>query len=411
MAVADKIRILIADDDEEVRAGVARLLEIEDEGRMQVVGFADNGKSAVDQAMNLHPDVVLMDINMPIMNGIDATSQITSAAPDIGVIMLTVQDDPVYMQQAFRARAVDYMTKPFTSSELAESINRYISGRQPYMPPPPAPPQPVSGHVVGVLGFKGGTGKTTLAINLAVGLAMARKQVVLVDGDVLFGDVGIALNTRAPRSIVHLARVASEADEIDPEAMEAALVPHEAGLKLLLSPTNPDDAERISSEAMVNLLRFLRQQFEYVIVDTSCRVDEVLVGTVRAADRLIVVSHPSMSSLKDTRLIFRQLSGLEAMHKVTVALNQVDRSDQITPDQIANHLKVDIPIQVPADPTALNALNSGVALITLDPKRSPAIRPLMAMVQVVIGQCETVVEPAPLPRSLPVTSTLRRPVL
>ena len=408
--MVDKIRILIADDDAEMRDGLARLLEIEDEGRMVVVGFADNGKSAVDQAIGLHPDVVLMDINMPVMNGIDATSQITSAAPDIGVIMLTVQDDPIYIAQAFRARAVDYMTKPISSTELTESINRYIAGRQPYVPPPPAPPPPVTGHVVGVVGFKGGTGKTTLAINLAVGLAMGGKKAALVDADILFGDVGIALNTRAPRSIVQLARVASEADQMEQEALDAALVPHETGLKLLLAPTNPDDAEHISSEAMSNLLGYLRQQFEYVVVDTSCYPDETLLATVRAADRLIVVTQPSMSSLKDTRLMFRQLAAMDAMQKVIVALNQVERSNQITADQIANYLKLDIPIQVPADPTALNALNSGVALITLDPKRAPGIKPLLEMVQVVIAQCETAPEPAQ-PAVLPITGTFRRPTL
>lgn len=409
--MAEKIRILIVDDDEQVRDGLARLLEIEDEGRMEVVGFAEDGREAVNQAIQLHPDVVLMDINMPIMNGIEATSQITQVAPDIGVIMLTVQDDPIYIAQALRARAVDYMTKPVSSSELSDSIYRYMAGRQPYVAPPPPPPAPVTGHVVGVLGFKGGVGKTTLAVNLAVGLAKAKKKVVLVDSDILFGDVSISLNTRAQRSIVHLARVAADADQIEPDAMEAALVPHESGLKLLLSPTNLDDIEILSAGVVTNLLNFLKQQFEYVIVDTSCHLDEVLAATVRTSDRLIVVTQPSMSSLKDTRLMFHELDGMEAMHKVIVALNQVERTNQITPEQIANHLKVSIPIQIPNDPTALNALNSGVALITLDPKRSPGIKPLVDMVKVVMQQCESVGQPVRPPAGLPVTATLRRPTL
>jgi len=399
--MADKISLLIVDDDEQAREGVSNLLRIEFGDQVDVVGFAGNGADAIEQARALTPDLILMDVNMPGMNGIEATNQITQLMPNVGVIMLTAQDDSQYVKQAFHARAVDYVTKPVNPAELTGAISRFMAsfGTAAARPATPQPPVVqaaplVNGHLIGVLGFKGGTGKTTLAANLAVGLAKARKKVVLVDSDVLFGDVSITLNTRAQHSIMQMADMAADPDQMELDTVNAILVLHESGAKLLLAPSNPSESEPISSTVMTNLLEFLKQHFDYVVVDTSHALDETLLATVRTADRLLVVANATMSSLKDTRLLFAELDSLEAMGKVTLALNQVDRSNTITPDQIANHLRVPIAAQIPFDLTAVNALNSGVALITLDPKRAPSVKPLIDMVQVLVSQCESAGEPA-----------------
>src|SRR5678816_2532258 len=120
--MADKIRVLIVDDNDDTRDGTRRLLEYED--NIEIVGFADNGQSAVDQARELKPWVILMDINMPVMDGLTATEIIKGELPSTQIIVVSVQDDAHYMRQAFQKGAFDFVAKPITSAELAHAIER-----------------------------------------------------------------------------------------------------------------------------------------------------------------------------------------------------------------------------------------------------------------------------------------------
>lgn len=411
--MADKIRVMIVDDNESTREGTSRLLEYED--NIEIVGFADNGAEAVERVKELSPQVVLMDINMPIMNGIDATAQISQVAPQTKVIMVSVQDDSQYLKQAFRAGAVDFVAKPITSAELAQAIERAYNSIQAAPPPVQQPVAPMPGapagwpampgaanvgHVIGVLGFKGGMGKTTIAVNLGVGLAKAGKKVVIVDTNTLFGDVAVFLNARGQHNVVDFARLSTEPDSMDSDSMNTILVAHESGVKLLIAPANPSESEPISNEVMSTMLTLLKREFDYVIVDTSTGFDEILLATIQSAEKLIVLTTPTMPALKNAKFLLGELSGLESTDKVMLILNQIDKSSSITGDQIANYLKVPVVAQLPLDPSVNSALNQGVALITLDPKRIPSARSLLDVVQLVRNtfEAEAVAEEAPKPR-------------
>src|SRR5262249_23353253 len=97
------IRVLVADDQRLMRAGIASLLEIQ-EG-IEVVGMAANGQEALDLALSLHPDVVLMDVRMPVMDGVMATALIRRQLADCQILMLTTFDDEEYVVEALRAGA------------------------------------------------------------------------------------------------------------------------------------------------------------------------------------------------------------------------------------------------------------------------------------------------------------------
>jgi pilus assembly protein CpaE len=220
----------------------------------------------------------------------------------------------------------------------------------------------------------------------------------------LFGDVSVFLNTRGQHNIVDIARLAADPEQFDPEVLATVLVSHESGLKLLVAPANPNDSEPISAATMVNLLIFLKREYEYVIVDTysSTGYDEVLAAVIQSADRLVIVTTPTMPALKDARIMLTELSSFEgALDKVTIVLNQVDKVSRITPEQITNFLKQPIGVQIPFDFAAVEAVNQGIGLITLDPHRVPSVKPLVDMVQLIrssaeVGEQQPVAEqPAP----------------
>ncbi len=398
----NKIRVLLVDDNDETRDGTKRLLEYEDD--IEIVDFADNGLMAIEKAKELQPDVILMDINMPVMDGLTATQRLQVEAPRCQVIIVSVQDDPNYMRQAIRAGAVDFVAKPISSDEMAESIRRAYAKR-PAEVVVPGPgddygradrdrdrgrPQ---GVVITVVGTKGGVGKTTIAVNLAVGLARAKPgaRVLIVDGSLHFGDVAVFLNTRGQYNVVDMVSMAEVPEEIDSQSAEVIMVSHESGVKLLVSPPNPGEAGAVTSDLFVNMLNYLKTLFDYIVVDTATMFDQVLIGAIQGSDRLLMLTTATMPALKDAKIVFSELTAAEyQMDHVLLVLNMFDKNSRITADQIANFLKHPVALQIPVDPNANEAVNRGIALITLDPRRTAAVRPLMDLVQLVIDSVEKV---------------------
>lgn len=120
------IRLLIVDDIAETRDNVRRLLSLDEE--ITVVGEADNGQSAIEQVKKLRPDIVLMDINMPVMDGMTSCREIATQFPQSKVIMMTVQGGEEYIQKAFQMGAKGYIVKPFSSAELINTVKSVYLG-------------------------------------------------------------------------------------------------------------------------------------------------------------------------------------------------------------------------------------------------------------------------------------------
>src|ERR1035438_10510250 len=121
------IRILIADDHEVVRDGVRALLEKQTD--MAVVGEAADGREAAELAEDLHPDVIVMDVGMPNLNGIDATRRILAAHPQIAVVMLSMHQDESYVLRSLKAGAKGYLLKESLRSDILEAIRAVSQGR------------------------------------------------------------------------------------------------------------------------------------------------------------------------------------------------------------------------------------------------------------------------------------------
>lgn len=120
------IKLLLVDDQGIIREGLRSLLETKAD--LTIIGEAENGKVAVELALSLKPDVVLMDVRMPIMDGVAATRALTEQAPEIKVLVLTTFDDDEYVTQALRCGAKGYLLKDTPSTELADAIRAIHRG-------------------------------------------------------------------------------------------------------------------------------------------------------------------------------------------------------------------------------------------------------------------------------------------
>ena len=123
-------RILMADDHAIVLAGLRKLVEAEGE----VVGMVEDGRTLVDMAQQLRPDIVLLDISMPLLNGLDAARQLTKLVPESKLIFLTMHATPTYATEAFKAGAAGYLIKRSAAVELKQAIQAVMRGQH-YMTP------------------------------------------------------------------------------------------------------------------------------------------------------------------------------------------------------------------------------------------------------------------------------------
>src|SRR5689334_15987530 len=176
--MADQIRVLIVDDIPETRDHLAKLLGFESD--VEVVGAASSGSEAISLATQLAPDVVLMDINMPDMDGIATTEKLSAQVPTASVVMMSVQGEADYLRRSMLAGAREFLVKPFSSDELTASIRQVYTREQEKLSRmatiPVAGGIPVGasangsddgshdGQVIAVFSPKGGVGRTTVAV-------------------------------------------------------------------------------------------------------------------------------------------------------------------------------------------------------------------------------------------------------
>ena len=120
--MSDNIRVLIVDDLPETRENVRKLLQFEPD--IEVIGQAGTGEQAIEMAQEHKPDIILMDINMPGVDGIGASQRISELVPQSQIIIMSVQSDSDYLRRAMLAGARDFLTKPFGGDELITAIRR-----------------------------------------------------------------------------------------------------------------------------------------------------------------------------------------------------------------------------------------------------------------------------------------------
>ncbi len=148
------VRVLVVDDQQLMRDGLASLLSIQ--AGIEVVGMAVNGQEAIDRALTLTPDVILMDIRMPVLDGITATQQVRRQLPDCQVLMLTTFDDEEYIVKALLAGASGYLLKDIPATDLAQAI--HLAHRGIYQLEPS-----IAGKLVGALRGLGRSSSASLA--------------------------------------------------------------------------------------------------------------------------------------------------------------------------------------------------------------------------------------------------------
>lgn len=388
--MSKKIRVLIVDDVPESRDSISKLLRFEAD--IEVVGTAGEGREAVQKVLHLQPDIVLMDINMPDMDGITAAGLITQQAPNSAVIMMSVQNEADYLRRSMQAGAREFLVKPFSLDDLVRSIRTVNENRRPIVAT--APTQVLKetpaasgerGQVICAFSPKGGTGRSTLLANLAVATKLAmKKQVALFDADLIFGDLAVLLNLPVNKTITDLAVNIRQLDE---DLLADVMVAHSSGVKVLLAPASPQQAEQVTAEHVRLVLQTMVTCFDYVFVDLRPSFDESNLALMDMADKILLVIHNELTSLKNARL-FLEVADLlgYARDKVSIVLNRANAPSAVTAAAISENLHRPVEVQVADDPrTVIKSINDGVPFVINAPE-SKVAKDIQAILQLIEPQ-------------------------
>ena len=396
--MADKIRVLIVDDIAETRSHLAKLLGFESD--IEVVGSAASGAEALDMGVRLSPDVVLMDINMPDIDGIAATEQLALRAPAVAVIMMSVQGEADYLRRSMLAGAREFLVKPFSSDELTASIRKVCERERekasrigPVVAAPvPGPtsvlghtPRPEPGQLVAVFSPKGGVGRTTIAANVAIAVADLGKKVILMDGSFQFGDVGVLLNLNPKNKSI--ADLVPELDGAELESIDPFIINHSSGIRVLLAPPTPETAELVTAASVRRVLDLLRQEADLVIVDCMSSFNDTTLMILDEADIILTVLSLEITSIKNMRLFLEVAEHLGyPSGKVRLVLNRSDAALGIRVPDVEQSIgrKVDHTI-ISDGRSVVYALNRGVPFY-LSNREAPVSQDILKIAQAISGE-------------------------
>lgn len=358
---------MIVDDSDETRESLQLMLGMI--GGVDVIAEAKDGVDALHKLAVVAPDIILMDVNMPVMDGAEATERITLQFPNIAIIVISVQNDVEYVRKCMRAGAQDYLFKPVAIDVLNNAIQEVfelsrkrktsntVAVLSEHMTRKP--------RIVACLSSKGGVGKTTIAVNTAVALAEQGKRVALIDLDLQFGDTSLFLNLNPVRTWLDLAR---ETVEIDPELLERYFAEHSSGVRLLAPPKRPEESELITAPLVRVVLQALKKRFDYILVDTAPLANDVFFTVLEMADTPLMVSTLNLAVVKNNRMLLDLLGELGySVDSIKHVVNRANSKNGLKVKDVSKVLRAEPYWELDSDITWVEeSINEGTPFVKRD---------------------------------------------
>jgi pilus assembly protein CpaE len=325
------------------------------------------------------PDVVVLDPGPAVLPALELTERLREQFPLIAVILVSDAEQEIGLA-ALRAGVRDVLHPQTDVSTIRAVLDRaaVVQNIPSTTGALPSTTGSVSGRVLSVVSPKGGVGKTTVATNLAVGLARAEPgSTVLVDLDVQFGDVATALNLTPDYSLLDTVRGPASRDTM---ALKTFLTLHPTGLYAICAPESPAAADTISGEEVSRLLEMLSSQFRYVVVDTAPGLSEHTLAAMDRTTDLILITSMDVPGVRGLRKELDILAELELDTDTrTVVINFCDTRGGLTIADVASTIGTVVDHELPVSPVVLPSLNQGIPLLQKSGK-DPMVKKLEKIV-------------------------------
>ena len=305
---------------------------------------------------------VFLGPNVPLDHAASLSEHLRVTAPTTSVILVRDTVDTTVLSRAMQAGVRDVvLTEDETAVQAAveRAHALYVALRG------PGGAEHV-GTVITVFAPKGGVGKTTTAVNLALAIAdRGARKVCLVDLDLAFGDVAITMQL-FPSHTIEEAIGGEEA--LDFNMVETLLTRHEESLMVLAAPSLPDARDRVTSRLVSRMLRTLKEQFDFVVIDTAPNFDEQTLQALDETDECIILATLDVPTLKNVKVALETLDLLNiAVGRRHLVLNRADEAVGLGMDKVEQILGMEISAPIPSSTEIAAATNAGKPIVLANP--------------------------------------------
>jgi pilus assembly protein CpaE len=341
--------------------------------QVQILGFVHGLEDEANPLQDTPSDVLVVACSEPSEEAVAFIRAACDRRPGRPVVVLTGTAENGNVARVFEAGADDLVRLTeedwWNSDQLSEQVSFVLEKAVARRAGSPTATT-LGGRLICVLGPKGGIGKTLTASNLAASLADRGATVTVVDVDLQFGDIGLALGLRPDRTIYDLAR---SAGSIDADKLDAYLATHESGVRVLLAPTRPDQAGVVTPDLLATVYPVLRSMSDYVIVDTPPGFTPEVITSIDSSSDVCLVGMLDSLSLKNTKL---GLETLELMgydeERTRLVLNRADSRVGITTADVAEIVGRSPDVLVPSARDVTRSVNQGIPIVQAQPRSEAA---------------------------------------
>ena len=359
----ERINLLVLSDDLDLRIEIKNLVADDEFAISGYSGFTPEGKTKI---INKFPEVVLCAVRGEVPESVFGFVQdlLTAAR---GTIVILANDN---ISVELVNKAAQYGIRKvlpvdgIENAEFSENISTvYKLEQQRILDTNEG--KKVRCKALGFFGGKGGTGKTTLAIGVAAQLAKAGKRVMLLDLDLQFGDVAMALDLDTKNSIVDLVQ---DRGGITIENINGFAVEHSTGMSVLCAPKSSEYAEFVSPNHVEKIIDIMRPYYEYIIIDLPASFNDATITACENCEEIYLVYNNEILSLRNAKVCYCILEQLHQREKIRFILNKFEKG-LVKAEDFEEMFQTKMFATVPADyPAALSSINKGLAVTVAHPK-------------------------------------------
>jgi pilus assembly protein CpaE len=335
-----------------------------------------NPSRAVKEMAAEGADVVGIGPNVDVRLALDFARAFEVDHPEIPVIVIAEPIKGIW-QKALRAGVLDVLTTEATDEEIAAVFHRALetSKRRRSNLLDEIGESGPSGRVITLIAPKGGSGKTALATNMALGLSRGDEKVVLIDLDLQFGDVAGSLSAHPKHTIGDLVTIPGR---LTATTLKVFLTPQNENLFLLCAPDSPAEGEEVDDVIIEQVVRLLSEEFPYVVIDTSAGLSEATLTAIELSTDLVLVCDLSVAAVRAMRKVIDALDrlGIDQPRRHFV-LNRADSRVGIEVKDAAAVVGLPVAATIPSARAVPLSMNQGVALVESSP-RSPVGKSFLA---------------------------------
>ncbi|CAN5784261.1 AAA family ATPase [soil metagenome] len=290
--------------------------------------FTGIGDPEISRIGELKPELVVVDLESDPHIGLRFIQYLVDTGVTKAIIAAGKDLSQELLMQAMQAGVTEVLSKPVTSTQVLASLQRIWRkmGRRVEETAKASP-----GRVIAMFGTKGGVGTSSLAVNLAVEIQrMTRKRTLLLDLDIELGETALMLGMEPKFSLTDLIR---NFHRVDSGLLASYIEHHDSGIDLLAAPFQPGDYETVGQDRVRQVIRFLRDQYDYVIMDTPKNLHPASIGGLEEADEIYLVTTPTLPAIRNlvrSLPLVRQLVGEHRSGSIRLVVNRFQPGDLIS---------------------------------------------------------------------------------